>query len=50
MRVRRAGGVKGGEAAERSEGPLDATEHRTTLPIDGAIGRPLVQALGQCRV
>jgi len=29
--ARRAGGVKGGKAAERSEGALDAAEHRATL-------------------
>jgi len=29
--ARRAGGVQGGEAAERSEGILDAAEHRALL-------------------
>ena len=29
--ARRAGGVKGGEAAERSEGTLDAAEHRAPI-------------------
>ena len=31
--ARRAGRVKGGEAAERSEGTLDTAEHR--VPIEG---------------
>jgi len=32
----RAGGVKGGGAAERSKGTLDAAEHVVKYPVDGA--------------
>jgi hypothetical protein len=33
--ARRAGGVKRGKAAERSEGTLDAVEHRALIKSDG---------------
>jgi hypothetical protein len=34
---RRAGGVKGGAAAERSEGTLDAAEHRAIMTVAMAL-------------
>ena len=42
--ARRAGGVKGGSAAERSEGTLDAAEHRA--PIERRWPGPEGSALG----